>query len=224
MTTPQPAMSRPTLSSLMGRIARLNRLLATLTRLSPASSRRLAPELVTLRSLLKSLLGQVAAPSPATVGQSGQAQRGAGDLLAAPAWAGNAFAATLPIAAAPPIGAISPTGATPAMASSAGQTETTLASATGGSAPASSPRPAASHPAPARPAPPAAGPSQPLQTSTGGLGASAGGSGSGAPGGVAAPVAALVLSLLCALLSRRLGLNGLAWRSALLQLRIERPG
>jgi hypothetical protein len=213
LTTPQPTMSRPTLSSLMGRIARLNRLLATLTRLSPASYRRLAPELLTLRSVLKSLLGHGAATPAVTPGPAGGAHGTAGGSQAVPARIPEAFAA------APATGVI------PATGSRVVQTDTTLPSPTGGSPAAGPRRPVVSHPAPARPAPPVAAPSQPVQMSTGGFAASAGGApASGAPGGVAAPVAMLVLSLLCVLMSRRLGLSGLAWRSALLLLRIERPG
>lgn len=192
----RPIAASRTLSAFTARIARLNRLLADLIREVPFSARRLAPRLLALRSLLKSLLGH----RP----HHDLARRPVGAADPEPDAAGVSLTSAVPAAA-------------PDQAPGAGARVAARAHRV---ATRSAPREHARH-ATVTPAP--------LAVFTSGSASSTSGAGAtGVPGGAAAPVSAPVavhvMSRLCGLLSARLALSELPWRSTVLDWRLERPG
>jgi hypothetical protein len=208
-----PDQARSTAPSLRDRIVKLDRLLAALGRMSPSSRGRLTPTIVTLRSLLRSLLGPRAtavSPSEAHAGGRGRATLGC--------WCVPARGAGAQPVALPASGALSGSGGAE---SSPLAGDGTLHRGPAGIRPTHSARHwrQARHLTLAAAAPPH------VHNPTGAPGGPAGASvGTGGSGVSAAPVAALAPALLCALLSGLLRVGRPACRPRLLELRPARPG
>jgi hypothetical protein len=205
--------ARLTVPSVRNRIAELDRLLATLGRVSPSARGRLTPTIVTIHRLLRSLLRQHAtavSPSAAAAVGRGRPTLGSWRLSARPAWARPG---ALPASGATP----GPTGAESRPIAA----DDTLRSEPAAIRPVDGPR----HGRQAGHQTLTAATPSPAHNPTGGSDGPAGGSvATGSSGGAVAPAPALALALLCALLSGLLTVGRPACRPRLLELRPERPG
>ena len=226
--TPTPPA---TLGLLVSRIARLNRLLADLCRISPTSQQRLAPTLSALRSLWRHLVQerQSLVMERRAVGpmSDGGVRLGADLLVRGSAPLTSPAFASEPFSPKPAVAPLSGLQDVPAASTSVSSDERTVPAA---ATPGHGPRvgaPAAPH---HRPRMLVAAPMLPILAAA--AAGSAGAASSSAAGGVASAGAAgaalavtvLAVALLSGLLSGRIDFDGAAPASALLGGRLERPG
>jgi hypothetical protein len=199
--------------SVRSRIVKLDRLLAALERMSPSFRGRLRPTIVTLHSLFRSLLRQRATVVSSLLGHVGGRGRptlGCGCLPARPAGARPAVLGASGATPGPGEAESRPTAGDGTLRSGADAIRRVHGARH---------RRQASHQTLSSATPPL------VHNPAGVPGGPAGGSVvTGGSGGAVAPVTALVLTLLCALLSGLLRVGRPACRPRLLELRLERPG